>query len=154
MALVDVVKRLVNRLAMSAGQDKARSDDVAKEASFLKKLSDQSAAETRPLVLHRRSEVVKEHGRRPPPRLNAVPYVLSSEDIHVRRKRDIIEESLEIAMKTKRRDTAESRLQLVEELLDELVDVGHESADDRINRHTLGRLREGLDRRFSAKSRK
>lgn len=154
MALIDVVKRLAKKLAMSAGQDKTRNDDVASEVSFLKKLSDQAATETRPLVLHRRSDVVKEFGRRPPPPLEVMPHVASSGGIHERRKRDIINESLEIAMKTKRRDTAESRLQVAEDLLNELVSLRMENADDRINRHTLGRLREGLDRRFPIKSKK
>lgn len=104
--------------------------------------------------VHRRSDVVKEFGRRPPPPLETVPHVAASGGIHERRKRDIINESLEIAMKTKRRDTAESRLQVAEDLLNELASLRMENADDRINRHTLGRLREGLDRRFSAKLKK
>lgn len=104
--------------------------------------------------VHRRSDVVKEFGRRPPPPLEVMPHVASSGGIHERRKRDIINESLEIAMKTKRRDTAESRLQVAEDLLNELVSLRMENADDRINRHTLGRLREGLDRRFPIKSKK
>ena len=104
--------------------------------------------------VHRRSDVVKEFGRRPPPPLEVMPHVAPRGGIHERRKRDIINESLGIAMKTKRRDTAESRLQVAEDLLNELVSLRMENADDRINRHTLGRLREGLDRRFPIKSKK
>lgn len=70
------------------------------------------------------------------------------------RTRKVISESLDIAMQTKRRATAESRLQVAEDALDDLARRGKEIADDRINRHTLSRLREGLDRRFPAKANK
>lgn len=108
-----------------------------------------------PLVreVHRRADVVKEHANRRPARPDAVaPF--PSTGVHAQRKRDIINESLDIAMKTKRRDTAESRLQVTENLLNQLAMTQMDSADDRVNRHTLMRLREGLDRRFLSKRKK
>lgn len=121
---------------------------------FFKAQKDAMASPQVEPEVHRRSDVVKEFGRRPPPPLEVMPHVASSGGIHERRKRDIINESLGIAMQTKRRDTAESRLQVAEDLLNELVSLRMENADDRINRHTLERLREGLDRRFPIKSKK
>ncbi len=70
------------------------------------------------------------------------------------RTREVISESLDIAMRTKRRATAESRLQVAEDVLDDLAERGVETLDDRVDRHTLNRLREGLDRRFPVKPRK
>lgn len=108
-----------------------------------------------PLVreVHRRADVVKEHAHRTPARSDVVvPF--PSAGIHTQRNRDIINESLDIAMKTKRRDTAESRLQVTEDLLDALANAGLENSEDRVNRHTVMRLREGLDRRFQPKRKK
>lgn len=108
-----------------------------------------------PLVreVHRRADVVKEHAHRTTARSDVVvPF--PSAGIHTQRNRDIINESLDIAMKTKRRDTAESRLQVTEDLLDALANADLENAEDRVNRHTMMRLREGLDRRFPSKRKK
>lgn len=154
MTWIDAVKRMVSKISAPAAGGKAQSGDVAKELGFFRKLSDQAAAETRPLVIHRRSDVIKEYGMRPPPPLVSTHPVARGGSVHEQRRRDIINESLGIAMKTKRRDTAESRLQVVEDLLDELAEAGLESAEDRVNRHTMIRLREGLDRRFPPKRKK
>lgn len=154
MALIDVVKRMVAKISAPAAGGKAKSGDVAKELGFFRKLSGQAAAEKRPLVMHRRSDVIKEYGMRPPPPLVPPHPVARGGSVHEQRRRDIINESLGIAMKTKRRDTAESRLQVAEDLLDELASARLESAEDRVNRYTLIRLREGLDRRFPPKRKK
>lgn len=95
--------------------------------------------------VHRREDVVREHAKRPP---TTALRPSQRPTVHEQRQRDIIHESLEIAARTKRRNTAESRLGVAEQLLDELAEQGLETMEDRINRQTLCALRRDLEQRF------
>lgn len=106
--------------------------------------------------VYSRDEVMKEHrhecredeGRAQSPALLGRRRVISGHD---ERTREVIDES---AMNTRRRATAESRLHVAEDMLDDLALRGKENADDRISRRALARLRNGLDRRFPVRASK
>ena len=64
----------------------------------------------------------------------------------------LIDESLDIAKRTKKRATAESRLELAEELINELVKGKSVWIDEKTCRSRLNRIRSSLDSRFPKKA--
>lgn len=64
------------------------------------------------------------------------------------RKAKLIDESIQIAKTTKRRDTAESRLQVAETVLEELVSEGSSWVDEQTERTRIARVRDSFKARF------
>lgn len=89
-------------------------------------------------------------GRRNQPKSGAGKLRVSPDE----RTAKLIDESFEIAKRTKKRDTAESRLKLAEELINELVKEKSGWIDEKTCRSRLNRIRSSLDSRFPKKAAK
>lgn len=63
----------------------------------------------------------------------------------------LIDESIQIAKQTKRRDTAESRIELAEKLLSELVAQKSVWVDEKITRSRIEHVRTSFKERFPPK---
>lgn len=98
--------------------------------------------ETAPPHVHKRVEVMAEvyHQSRTNKRLSAAPKF--------DRTREIIVESLELAMSAKRRATAESRLDVAESMLNELRQLGDITSWDVEARQAVRGIREKIEGKF------